>query len=78
MEDKTVILGSEWLTAVFKLKYHLVCEPILYEPFKFGKNTWDLMIDLTEVMNAISGCSGKIYSQMRKVSRGFTEGLRNP
>jgi len=33
MEDKTVILGSEWLTAVFKLKYHLVCEPILYEPF---------------------------------------------
>ena len=52
--------------------------PILYEPFKFGKNTWDLMIDLTEVMNAINGCSGKIYSQMRKVSRGFTEGLRNP
>lgn len=36
------------------------------------------MIDLTEVMNAINGCSGKIYSQMRKVSRGFTEALRNP
>ena len=33
MEDKKVILGSEWLTAVFKLKYHLVYEPILYEPF---------------------------------------------